>query len=349
MLVEWVEWTEQEAAVRWDAALSTLPGSNIFQSHQWGELKRSSGWTPSRWSALQRNGSTAGMVQILMKPVLPGLWYGWAPGGPVCSFGEHSGAGAAVLIAGLIDALKVKGGTVYVRFDSHVGVDGPLTSAFQETLVRPLCRLNSGYALELSLPPTMDEFLEGLSSKHRYYVKKALKEKLEWRAANDRQSVEELARLNAEMVENKRQRWLARSEEDIAHFCRLLGDAAVIFTGYSGGTPVVSCLILVYRHQAFYWMAAAGAKGRALGASYAMIYRLVEYLLERKITDFNFGGIAPGSNQAEGVNHFKRGFGGKIIENLGEWEYGSSAWVRCSVNLGIWYRSKIKGMPELAT
>lgn len=348
MLARWSEWTDADAALRWDAALSTLPASNIFQSHRWGELKRSTGWMPSRWSALQENGSTVAMVQILIKPVLPGLWYGWTPGGPVCSFDEEASGGAGDLIAGLINALKSKGGTFYVRFDSHVRADVPLETAFRQTLRRPLCRLNTGYALEMTLPPTMEQFVEDMSSKHRYYVKKALKEKLEWRAGNDRGAVQELARLHAEMVENKRQQWLARSEEEIAHFCRQLGDAAVILTGYAEGTPVVSCLILVYRHQAFYWMAAAGSQGRTLGASYAMIYRLAEYLLQRKATEFNFGGIAPGSSQAEGVNHFKRGFGGKIVENLGEWEYGTSDWLRYGVNLAIWYRSRVKGMPELA-
>jgi len=73
-----------------------------------------------------------------------------------------------------------------------------------------------------------------------------------------------------------------------------------------------------------------------------MIVQLVSVLQGCGITHFDFGGIDPVSPSAQGVNHFKRGFGGNIVEYLGEWEVASSELIRRGVNFGIkMYGSKI--------
>jgi lipid II:glycine glycyltransferase (peptidoglycan interpeptide bridge formation enzyme) len=109
----------------------------------------------------------------------------------------------------------------------------------------------------------------------------------------------------------------------------------VIFTGHEENVPVASCLVLLFGRKAFYRMAATGSKGREMSASYAMVYRLLEYLQAQGIRQFDFGGIAPGSPTAEGVNYFKRGFGGEMVEHLGEWEWSNSMWLRLGMNLAV--------------
>ncbi|MBV9866838.1 MAG: peptidoglycan bridge formation glycyltransferase FemA/FemB family protein [Abitibacteriaceae bacterium] len=73
-------------------------------------------------------------------------------------------------------------------------------------------------------------------------------------------------------------------------------------------------------------------------ASYALVNYLVEYLQQHGITEFDFGGLDPRSSAAAGVNQFKRGFGGELIEYLGEWEWASQSWLRYALNLAVWYR-----------
>lgn len=338
MVTEWVEWSEAEAASKWDTALALFPSCNIYQSYGWGEFKRLSDWTPVRWVARDREGSIVGMVQILTKNLFPGVLVGWVPGGPVCRFSEHTGQKPEDSVPALLEAIKSNYRTFCVRFDNYAPSDSSLAAAFRVALVRPLFKLNTGFSLHLELENSLDELRARMTAKHRYYVKKALNERLEWKAGSDDQSMQALLQLHNEMVQNKQLDSIRTSSNEVASLCRILGTRAVIFTGYAKDVPVTSCLVLLFERKAFYWMAATGSKGREISASYAMVYRLLEYLQGQGIRQFDFGGIAPGSPAAEGVNHFKRGFGGQMVEHLGEWEWASAEWLRWGVNLAIWCR-----------
>jgi lipid II:glycine glycyltransferase (peptidoglycan interpeptide bridge formation enzyme) len=96
-----------------------------------------------------------------------------------------------------------------------------------------------------------------------------------------------------------------------------------IVTGYHAERPVTSCMTLNFAGRAFYYIAATGAEGRKLSAAYGMLPRLVASLRESGIRYLDFGGIAPQSSERAGVDHFKKGFGGEIVEYLGEWEAAS--------------------------
>ena len=72
-----------------------------------------------------------------------------------------------------------------------------------------------------------------------------------------------------------------------------------------------------------------------LNEAYAMLENLLMLLKDKGITSFDFGGIDPISKLAAGVNHFKEGFGGQVIEHQGEWECSKSEALRIAMNLGI--------------
>ena len=58
-------WTHDRdaSASSWNAALVRLADANVFQSHEWGEHKRASGWEPLRLVARDASGQTVGMAQ----------------------------------------------------------------------------------------------------------------------------------------------------------------------------------------------------------------------------------------------------------------------------------------------
>ena len=114
-----------------------------------------------------------------------------------------------------------------------------------------------------------------------------------------------------------------------------LGSKVLILVGYMDNQPVTGCLVLVFGSNAFYMMASTGTQGREVSAAYAMFERLMQELIERGVTDFDFGGIDPARSEAAGVNHYKCGFGGELVEQLGEWESAPSEWFRLAVNLAL--------------
>jgi lipid II:glycine glycyltransferase (peptidoglycan interpeptide bridge formation enzyme) len=332
----WTEWSDPPGR-EWDAALAASPDGTVFQSHGWGEFKRLSRWIPKRWVARDSRGVIVGMAQILTRMV-PGVMVGWAPGGPVFNFQDQTGRKPDELLLALLEALKGAYRRCYVRVDHYGAADSAVAEALSRRLVRPSMSVNTGFSVHIDLRQSLDDVMQRMTAKHRYYVKKALKVNLEWRAGHDDDSREALVRLHDEMLRAKQLDGLKKHPGEIRNLLQALGSRALIFTGYDGGIPVTTCLVLLFERNAFYWMAATGAQGRESSAAYAMAYKLFEYLQAQGIRHFNFGGIAPGAAATEGVNHFKRGFGGKIVRQAGEWEWSNAWWLRAGVNLAVRYR-----------
>ena len=79
--------------------------------------------------------------------------------------------------------------------------------------------------------------------------------------------------------------------------------------------------------------AASNNEGRKANLAYAMIPILFNHLKEKGIIHFDFGGIDPANSEAKGVDHFKKGFGGEIIEHLGEWDSARISFLRFIMNI----------------
>jgi len=243
-----------------------------------------------------------------------------------------------VILDKLLEQLSALGKRICVRFYSLLPHDCAMAYAFGQRCVRPIFLLNSGYSFCLDLHQPSDVLKKRMTSKHRYYVKKALAENVEWKVTTHSEGIRELSGLHAEMVRAKGLGSLGGSFGDVATLCRILGKQATIFTGSVNGAPVASCLVMTFGEKAFYALAATGKPGREISASYGMLYQLLEYLQGQGVTHFDFGGVNPKSPTAEGVNHFKRGFGGELVQYLGEWEWTNSEWLRWGLNLAIRYR-----------
>lgn len=334
----WDLFSQQGDSEHWDALLAESQDANVFQSYRWGEHKRRSGWIPARWIGTDSANRIVAMVQVLAKPVVAGVRAGWAPGGPLILFpASSSGLGIADALEPLLERMQTTSRPC-IRFASYVPSDPELAYAFERVCRRPICRLTSGYSVQMGLHQAPDVLLKQMTPKHRYYVKKALAHDLQWRAGNDHFLIETFNRLHADMVETKKLGSLARSPGELYALCNTMGQQAMIFAGFAAAEPISACLILIFRQRAFYFLAATGRTGREMGASYAMVYRLLEHLQTMSVTELDFGGVDPARSDAGGVNHFKLGFGGRLIEYLGEWEWARPRWLLWGLNLAVRYR-----------
>ena len=319
----------------WDEALTYSEDYNVFQSYVWGEFKKTTGWVPERWIASDKNGDIICMVQILIKSFPAGFKIGWATGGPVFISKNSSTKDFDNMLSGLAETVCKNNSAIVTRFNSQLCYDQLASYTFNKYFKRPFFRLNSGYSLLFDLTLSVKELLNNMTSKHRYYVRKAVEKNVVWREGNDEKFVMEFCKLYEDMLKEKDIKSLILSKEDITSLVLSLDKNVVIFTGDFDDLPVTSCIVLTFKKKAFYYMAATNKRGREIMGSYAMVYRLFEYLKEKGITDLDLGGIDPVSSDARGVNHFKKGFGGRMVEYLGEWEQASSEWIRWAVNIAI--------------
>lgn len=328
----------EEVPAAWDSQLQKADDCNVFQSYAWGQYKQHHGWIPVLCIGKGKSGRLVGMVQILVKKLPFGVYAGWAPGGPVFQFKGWSPKEVDKILGSLWQVLKKKFGRMWLRFHSHLPANPELAFSFSGRLTRPFFKVNSEFSVYMDLDVDIKEFEQSMTSKHRYYVKQALAHEIEWRYGREEGLQKDLARLHAEMAEGKGMESIKVSINEIKDMVSFMGEQAAIFSGYYNGEAVTSCLLLTFGDKAFYAIAANGKKGRELSAAYAMIYQLAPALKARGLEKLNFAGLDPKTPSAFGVNHFKKGFGGNMVEYLGEWECATSEKLRYLMNAGIKYR-----------
>lgn len=325
-----------EAEQTWDATLSLGAGADAFQSFGWGEYRRSAGWQPQRWAALDGSGRPLMMAQLLTRTVA-GTLIAWAPGGPVLRFPASDPGPMAELLEGLLSEVRELAGRTYIRFDPHVAHDPVAAYTFGRTCRRPLVPVNTRFSSVLDLKPTIAEILAGMAHKHRYNTRRALEQPIEWSFGNDQDSAHALAELYGEVVHDKRLRAREVTTADLRCLCESLGGNAAILVGRVAGTPVTALLTLAFAGRAFLMLPATGRAGRAIGAGYAMHYRLFEELRRQGVVSVDLGGLDPRARMAD-VDRFKSGFGGSLVEYVGEWEWASHPWLRWALGSALLLR-----------
>jgi len=337
-MLNWQIVTNGEAARWWDAQLIGAEDYSVFQSFGWGEFKRREGWQPCRIAGCNPQGRIAAMVQVLVKTLPLGFAVGWAPGGPAMLFNGKP-AMRDIDLPGLFAALEASTPRILVRFDSNIPTQSELVQEFGVLCRRPRARLNSGCSIRFDISRGADFFTAQMSSKHRYYLRKAAAAPLRWEAGIGDRDIASLTSLHSEMTRNKGLNLQSMSAEQCAALRSALGPQGItILSGFLDDRPVTSCLTLDFHQKSFYLVAATAKAGREIGASYAMLPQLVAVLNKKGIKQFDFGGVAPDSPKSKGVYHFKKGFGGEAVEYLGEWEWTSVPLLSSAINIYMKYR-----------
>ena len=334
--VRWLPFPPEKGERQWDWVGENLYGDNPFQSSAWGEYKKNWGWEPQRWVASNENQEVVGSLQLLKKPLPMGRSLLWAPGGPLFDFQRMAPEDFKILIsAGLREICRMNR-AVYARFYSFQSPSPPMVRGFSDLGRTPSRRLGSGTTVEVDLSLSEEQLLSGMARKHRYLVRRFGGNSIQWHWGKDDALINNLESLHREM--SSRKNVLATKNEDSRSLVSAFQDNILILIGSLGREAVTGCMVLLKGRSAFYWRAATTPKGREISAAYPMIFQLFKLLKARAIEHFDFGGILPRSPSAAGINHFKKGFGGKVVEYVGEWEWANPSWVRWGVNTWMAWR-----------
>jgi hypothetical protein len=332
-MISWQLW--DGASEKWDELLYSLSDNTVFQSFAWGEYKKGKGWTPARYFCVDIMGQKYAIAQILIMKLPFGMAFIWIPGGPVFEFVGSKNIEVAELSNKLICKIREDYPRSLIRFNCLRENDYNLSCEFDKFFFKPYVQLNSGFTVQMKLSESVVMMRNNMTSKHRYYTKKATEKGLSWHVGNTDQQLIILDSMCSEMVKNKKLSYSVCNLEELINMRDHMGDSVLVLTGFLDQKPVASCLVLLSGKKAFYMTASASNIGREVSASYAMFEKLMQLLVEWGISDFDFGGIDLVKKSAAGVNHFKIGFGGKVIEYFGEWESASSRTVRVLINLAI--------------
>ncbi len=196
------EWSGPDVSnADWDALVANFAGASIFQSSAWAEHRRGSGWRVERWSA--RGSGLEAAIQLLVRR-LPGIAVAWAPGAPIVEPADADAALVAGLLDGLFARIRPRTGAIYVRVDAPAPTSSAVGTALARRCSRPAVRLNTGATVVLELLPDSDALLGAMSKHHRYELRRALSQGIEWRAGRGPAEIDALVALHGEMTRRKR-------------------------------------------------------------------------------------------------------------------------------------------------
>lgn len=304
---------------QWNQALLQFQEYNIFQSYEWGELKKSEGWEPLRIIVSDIDCKKLTLIaQIVMKKVL-GIYIAWCPGGPLITTENKDEADSALK---KFKDIVTEYNLANLRCKTFME-DNDINNKFFIKFTKPSNTLTSRRTNIIKMMPSHD-FLSHIRKKHRYYIKQSFKNNIDWQIRENDEAGLAFYSIYEQMQKEKN---LNLPIIDVSLFAKLLNSSdnnrIITLAGYKDHECVAACVVSIFHRKAFYHYAASTNRGGDLNASYGMIFELMNYLNSMNIDILDFGGLSEDQSSA-GVDFFKEGFNGEEIKRVGEFDIAKS-------------------------
>ena len=331
MVTEWAEWSEAEAAAKWDAALTTLPDYNVYQAYSWGEFKKRSGWIVRRGSVLVHSEPVA-MAQCLVRELRSArVVVVWVPGGPVGSEVGRFRLGETL-------QERYRGWYLYLRANILEEAQSANRADMASAGWTPVqTRLGSNLTFHLDLAPDEKTRRRSLTSNWRHNLKRGEQRGGIIQVWDENQPLEPVY---AVYHETNRLKGIPErfSIDDLQALRRTQGRAFTLAVVI--GKDQRPCAIRGFArigNKAYDLIAGVSSVGREQYSNYSLTWKLLELAREQGVHLYDLSGADP--DAAASVFNFKKGLGGRLVSLVGEWEWARSWWLRWGVNFGIRFRS----------
>jgi len=326
-------WTLVADARRWDDALRTLPAPHLLQSWAWGEFKSRWGWSAERWLLCTANGSPRAAVQVLQRAIRRLPWCVlYVPKGPAFADGKA----LAEALAWLEQRARSQR-AIWVKVDAD-----PEAPADEREAARSLgqCRallsargwryspsqVQFRNTLHTDLRHSDDELLAAMKPKTRYNIRLAEKRGVRVRVAAP--IGDDDAQLLYAMYAETAQRdgFIIREAAYYLDAWRALDGVA--FIAEREGQTLSGLVLLCFADRAWYFYGMSRSHGREHMPNHLLQWTALRWARDRGYTTYDWWG-APDALEASdglwGVYRFKEGFGARLVEGLGAWDYAPSA------------------------
>jgi peptidoglycan pentaglycine glycine transferase (the first glycine) len=287
----------------WDDFVDGNVWGHPLQLWGWGEAKRPS-WTPHRLALIEGERWVGG-AQVLLWPIpRMGKYIAYVPRGPVVDPGSVA---AGKLLAALVNwardnkalYLRVEPAWKQARFGQ-----GWLQSRHQ-------LQMRETYTIDLNR--SEDEILARMDRKHRYYVRRSVKDGV----LAEREADGNLAPFY-EMYQQtaKRAGFGIHGLDYYQNLMDGLGEHNLMFYATVEGRPVAFSWVARAGQTAYWLYGGMNEAGAKINANYALLWQSVVSAKEQGCTVYDMNGRV-----SEGVSSFKRGFGPDETDWVGTWDY----------------------------
>ncbi|MGB9793267.1 MAG: lipid II:glycine glycyltransferase FemX [Thermacetogeniaceae bacterium] len=308
--------------------IASSPKPHFLQTYEWGELKRFTGWQPLRLM-VTRDGLPIAAISIL-KRRLPffnrSIFY--APRGPI--IGRDCDPAGEDFFWQEVRKLGRAHRAIFLKIDPDVPKED---AAYRENLERRGFRPAGGsggfggvqprFVFRLDITPSEEELLAAMESKTRYNIRLAERKGVTIRVAENRRDLEVFYEILKETA--ARDRFLIR---DFSYFEKIWelfvekGTARIFLAEYRGEV-IAGTLAFHCGHLVWYLYGASSNRWRSVMPNNLLQWTMIRWARSLGCTVYDFRGV-PGTADPDhplhGLYRFKKGFGGKFTEFIGEYD-----------------------------
>lgn len=314
-----VKWTRfLGTSVEWSDYLQKASFSSMYQSYEWGEVKKRDGWQILRFVGADSKNPVS-IAQVFMKR-LPGKGaFFWCPGGILGDFSSFD-------IRQFSRELNFK--FFYFRCSFH-DPDLKNEDLNANGWKRPSYSINSNLCMQISLKASEDELLANMSSNWRHNLKRFGKKNV---------SVERWARPDAALLYKHYQSFEAmkglgsqHSLNSIQGVIEEFGDKLVILRALDENGELLALRgYIQFGQRALDWFAISTEAGRSCYASHGVLWAVLKDAKTRGVDLYDLSGVDPVNNA--GVYNFKKGIGAHEVRYPGEFEKASNRILAFALN-----------------
>lgn len=333
MVIAWEDWSDSEAAAKWDATLTAAPGCSLYQSYGWGEYKSRSGWEVRRGTVLV-DGTPAAMAQCLVREFRAArIGVIWVPGG-------SSGTRIGCLKLGEALQRCYRGWHIYVRTNILQEEQPDYVSEMIASGWDPAkAKVGHPRTFLLDLLQDPEARRRKLTGNWRHNLTRA-----EQRGATIElwDETKSLDLVHAIYRETNRRKGVTEtvSLADFDAMRKLLGRGFTMAAAI--GSDQRPCAMRAFGKlgdRAYDLIAGVSAAGRKDYSNYLLMWRLLEIARQQGVSVYDLSGAD--ETGVPGVFNFKKGLGGRLVAFMGEWEWASSRWLGSGVNLALRFRHSL--------
>jgi lipid II:glycine glycyltransferase (peptidoglycan interpeptide bridge formation enzyme) len=277
----------------------------VLQSAAWADVKAATGWSTRRFIL------EGGIAQVLIKPLPLGLSVAYAPRGPLVAPDRLADA-----ILALRDALA-RERCASLLCDPEAPNDPTVLASLARAGVRasPVF-VQPRRTLLMDLSKSDEELFAAMRKKTRQYIHKAE------RAAVVTEETRDLDRFMRVLgAVGQRDRFAIRSREYFEKLLSAFGDRSLLMLARVGSEDAGAMLLVRMADRA--WELYGGWSGAHAEARpfYLLKWRAMLRMRQLGVRRYDMYGLAEGADDPlAGVENFKLGYGGEVVEWIGALE-----------------------------
>lgn len=315
---------------QWDAFVAGYPQGHLLQSWSWGELKAHAGWSPVRlalWDEAQQN--MVASAQILRRTAahvpLKAGHLAYIPKGPLLDWSQA--AHYEAFFSQLHRYLRSEGALALrmeLPQEANAAESELIVKRMAALEVQPAQAVQPLRTILLNLAPDEETLLAQMKEKWRYNLRLAIRKGVTVRAAETLKDVEAWYELLQQTA--SRDRFGIHALDYYRRVWQLLvqrNQARLLFAEHDGQL-LAGILVSVFAGQGIYLYGASSNEQRQLMPNYLLQWEAIRWAKSAGACSYDFWGIPDTDAEDEamaGVYRFKRGWGGRVVQFLGCYDY----------------------------